>query len=84
MRNYDQAPSPSEADQDEPFLTDGMVRIGNRDREWVAKGTGRLWERDVVLAEIGGCLGWIPGEAKRHAPKLVRRRFVRIGLTNRA
>ena len=71
MRNYDKATPFGQADQKEALLANRVGRIGDSDGEWVAKGGGGFWERDMVLADVSHSLGRIPREAKRHAAKLV-------------
>jgi hypothetical protein len=55
------------ANQDEPFFTDRVIRIGNRQRLRVGKGSRGLWKPDFMLPQIAGCLLRIPGELKAHS-----------------
>src|ERR1017187_1751810 len=71
--NYDNdALAHGAADQDEPLLPDRMLRIRNRDRQWVCERGARFVKGDPMLSEVRRRLAGIPQETQSHRENLRR------------
>lgn len=63
------------ANVDKALLRSGMIRVGDRDREPIAKDRRRVVERDPVFSQITVGLVGVPLEFERHSRTVHRCRF---------
>ena len=65
-------------EQQQPFRSNGMVRLVDGHRERIAESCGRLVEADTVLSKVSLCLVTVPLEV--HATTFVDARYHGCGV----